>query len=83
MECPFCDRPMEVHETTPRRAAAAGLVYLEARCQGEGCRVRIDAAGIDQKDADKGLALLVYRRQGTTPERWTTRPRPERRKGKR
>lgn len=76
--CPFCSRPITVHETTTEKQEAAGLVYLGARCIS--CATRFDAAGIGQVDALKDFDARIAKRVGTRPEDHRIKIRPERKR---
>jgi len=74
--CPFCGRPIVVGETTTAKQREAGLVYLLTRCVH--CNVRIDAAGVGREEAERDLTDRLRKREGTTPDQWRIKVRPER-----
>lgn len=81
-KCPFClNGKIEPVDNTDPKRRLLGLIYLEARCPV--CRNRIEAVGNGIDDAIEDFERRLAHRENTDPERWKTRPVPQRKKRKR
>ena len=79
--CPFCEGPIQVHDTTEPERRVAGLVYLRADCVI--CRIRLASAGVGLDDALRQLDHAIAKRVGTGPAQWIIEPKAEKRRGRR
>lgn len=79
INCPHCDRLLDVGEATTESQRAVGLVYLSTKCRD--CNAVFDSAGIGEENAVEQMNAKLRSRIGTSAEQWRIRPVSTVRKG--